>query len=89
MFQLEGSIGTVESILHSVIHVKFQSFERSKRMNSNVLEKKNKFSVGESVRVLNDEITLKEIEKEFGIVNIEEVDYFLRSFTHHYNKKII
>jgi len=64
----------VEGNKGDIIYVKFQSCDRSESIKAKSLTKLNKFSVDESVRILNDERILKEIEKEFGIFHKSEGD---------------
>ncbi len=64
----------MEAVRESSVDVKFQSCDHTKSINARDLKKLNKFSVDESVRILINERTLKEIEKEFGIFLKSEVD---------------
>ena len=50
----------------SEVHVKFQGLDRVRRFHPSILQKMNKFSINQVVRIRRDESTIREIEKEFG-----------------------
>lgn len=54
---------------HVYVHFNRLNFDRTKRLNPDAIKKLNKFSVNEWIRILNDESTITEMERVYGILH--------------------
>ena len=63
---MEGVAGTVESVIESELLVDFKETEKKLRLNPAVVKKLNKFSINQIIRIRSDEVTIREIEIDFG-----------------------
>jgi len=63
---LKGVAGTVESVIESELLVDFKEKEKKLRLNPSVVKKLNKFSINQIIRIRSDEVTIREIEFDFG-----------------------
>ena len=76
---MKGVPGTVESLTDSELLVSFKEQEKKMRLNPAFVKKLNKFSINQIIRIRSDEVTIREIEIDFGSqIGFERVIY---SFT--------
>lgn len=65
-FQYIGQVGIVHSMIGSDVYVKYRDVPCNWRVNSDVISKLNKFSIGQIIRIRMDEQTIREIDEDFG-----------------------
>jgi len=55
---LKGVAGTFESVIESELLVDFKETEKKLRLNPAVVQKLNKFSINQIIRIRSDEVTI-------------------------------
>ena len=63
---MKGVAATVKSVVESELLVDFKENEKKLRLNPSVMKKLNKFSINQIIRIRSDEVTIREIEIDFG-----------------------
>jgi len=53
-------------VIESKLLVDFKEKEKKLRLNPAVVKKLNKFSINQIIRIRSDEVTIREIEFDFG-----------------------
>jgi len=63
---LKGVPGTIESLTESELLVNFKEKQKKLRLNPAFVKKLNKYSINQIIRIRSDEVTIREIEIDFG-----------------------